>query len=350
MRNPSWKIAVLAIPLALASGTFLSACDSGGGGGSKVANIKPGEHARRRRLGRRLLQPAVRQPAPRRDRRQHRGQVEDAPTARPGASSTAPSRATSSTSSGPSTRSACVGPQLDDQGQGLLRLQAPRRATTSTTRSSGEWGLDDHETGNSWDCVKQRHVKPDLKSIGGAARDRRPEQGLEVASIATRQYRQSRSSMEKQATRGIQFREPPIFERGAPGRSGASLAAARRARRRSRARASARSRARRAAGLPEVSEPEAFRHFVRLSQWNFCIDSQFYPLGSCTMKYNPKINEWAARLPGFARLHPLTPDELAQGALEIMCRLERMLCRDRRHGRRARCSPPPARRASSPGS
>ena len=46
---------------------------------------------------------------------------------------------------------------------------------------------------------------------------------------------------------------------------------------------------------------------MRLSQWNFCIDSQFYPLGSCTMKYNPKVNEWAARLPGFARLHPLRP-------------------------------------------
>jgi glycine dehydrogenase subunit 2 len=80
------------------------------------------------------------------------------------------------------------------------------------------------------------------------------------------------------------------------------------------------------AALPEVSEPEAVRHFVRLSQWNFCIDSQLYPLGSCTMKYNPKVNEWAARLPGFLSLHPMTPDGLAQGALEIMWRLERMLC------------------------
>jgi glycine dehydrogenase subunit 2 len=69
----------------------------------------------------------------------------------------------------------------------------------------------------------------------------------------------------------------------------------------------------RAAELPEVSEPEAYRHFLRLSQWNFCIDSQFYPLGSCTMKYNPKVNEWAARVPGFAKLHPLTPGRARAG-------------------------------------
>ncbi len=79
------------------------------------------------------------------------------------------------------------------------------------------------------------------------------------------------------------------------------------------------------AGLPEVSEPEVVRHFVRLSQWNFSIDTQFYPLGSCTMKHNPKVNEWAARLDGFAGLHPLTPPHLAQGALEVMVRLEELL-------------------------
>ncbi len=77
--------------------------------------------------------------------------------------------------------------------------------------------------------------------------------------------------------------------------------------------------------LPEVSEPEAVRHYVRLSQQNFAIDTGMYPLGSCTMKYNPKVNEWAARLPGFADLHPYTPDALAQGALELMWRLERGL-------------------------
>jgi glycine dehydrogenase subunit 2 len=130
--------------------------------------------------------------------------------------------------------------------------------------------------------------------------------------------------MNDQATRGIQFREPPIFERGAVGRTGASLPPLDVPAVDASALFGGYAR-KEAAGLPEVSEPEAFRHFVRLSQWNFCIDSQFYPLGSCTMKFNPKVNEWAARLPGFSRLHPLTPDKYAQGALEIIYRLERIL-------------------------
>ena len=78
-------------------------------------------------------------------------------------------------------------------------------------------------------------------------------------------------------------------------------------------------------GLPELSESEVIRHFVRLSQLNYSIDGGFYPLGSCTMKFNPKINEWAARLPGFAALHPLAPAELAQGTLELLWELERWL-------------------------
>jgi glycine dehydrogenase subunit 2 len=77
--------------------------------------------------------------------------------------------------------------------------------------------------------------------------------------------------------------------------------------------------------LPELAEPEVMRHFVNLSQLNYAVDTGFYPLGSCTMKYNPKINEWAARLPGFAALHPLAPDELAQGTLELLWELEQWL-------------------------
>ena len=77
--------------------------------------------------------------------------------------------------------------------------------------------------------------------------------------------------------------------------------------------------------LPELSEPEVIRHFVKLSQLNYSVDGGFYPLGSCTMKFNPKINEWAARLPGFAALHPLAPDAAAQGTLELMWELERWL-------------------------
>lgn len=74
--------------------------------------------------------------------------------------------------------------------------------------------------------------------------------------------------------------------------------------------------------LPEVSELQAVRHFVNLSHLNYSIDTGFYPLGSCTMKYNPKVNEDAARLPGFAHLHPLTDDEGAQGALALMYQLQ----------------------------
>ena len=77
--------------------------------------------------------------------------------------------------------------------------------------------------------------------------------------------------------------------------------------------------------LPELNEPGVIRHFVNLSQLNYAVDTGFYPLGSCTMKYNPKINEWAARLPGFAALHPLAPDALAQGTLELMWELEQWL-------------------------
>ena len=75
-------------------------------------------------------------------------------------------------------------------------------------------------------------------------------------------------------------------------------------------------------GFPEVSEMETVRHYTRLSQWNFGIDTGFYPLGSCTMKYNPKVNEEIARLPGFTGLHPYQPEGLIQGALELMYGLE----------------------------
>src|ERR1700691_3002186 len=77
--------------------------------------------------------------------------------------------------------------------------------------------------------------------------------------------------------------------------------------------------------LPEVSEPEIVRHYVRLSKRSFDLDSGFYPLGSCTMKHNPRLHERVAALPGHARLHPLQDPEHAQGALELMWNLERAL-------------------------
>ncbi len=77
--------------------------------------------------------------------------------------------------------------------------------------------------------------------------------------------------------------------------------------------------------LPELSEAEVVRHYVNLSQLNYAIDTGFYPLGSCTMKFNPKLNEWAARLPGFAQLHPMAPDATAQGTLQLLWELEQAL-------------------------
>jgi glycine dehydrogenase subunit 2 len=75
-------------------------------------------------------------------------------------------------------------------------------------------------------------------------------------------------------------------------------------------------------GFPEVSEIEVLRHFTRLSTWNYAIDLGMYPLGSCTMKYNPRVNEFVARLDGIATEHPYQPQELSQGCLRIMKLLE----------------------------
>jgi len=78
-------------------------------------------------------------------------------------------------------------------------------------------------------------------------------------------------------------------------------------------------------GFPEVSEIEVLRHFTRLSTWNYAIDLGMYPLGSCTMKYNPRVNEFVARLTGIATEHPYQPQELSQGCLKILRLLEKCL-------------------------
>src|SRR5918998_4551783 len=78
-------------------------------------------------------------------------------------------------------------------------------------------------------------------------------------------------------------------------------------------------------GMPEVSEVDVIRHFVRMSTWNYSIDLGMYPLGSCTMKYNSRLNERVARIAGFANLHPLAAEEDAQGALEVMHELQEHL-------------------------
>jgi len=113
--------------------------------------------------------------------------------------------------------------------------------------------------------------------------------------------------------RGLMHEEPLIFEQDAPGRTGVDLppVPAHRPRLGGLER-------RRPVGLPGLSEPQVVRHFVRLSQQNYAIDAGLYPLGSCTMKHNPRLNEKLARMPGLGDLHPLQPVSTAQGALALM--------------------------------
>jgi glycine dehydrogenase subunit 2 len=131
--------------------------------------------------------------------------------------------------------------------------------------------------------------------------------------------------LKKTGTSGLIFNEPVIFDMGAEGRRGIEIPK----------RGFKDANAEKLLGenlrgeikwMPELAEPEVVRHYTRLSQWNFGVDSGFYPLGSCTMKYNPKVNETAASLEGFAGLHPLQPDGSAQGALQLIYELEKELC------------------------
>jgi glycine dehydrogenase subunit 2 len=79
--------------------------------------------------------------------------------------------------------------------------------------------------------------------------------------------------------------------------------------------------------LPELTEPQVVRHFTHLAQLNYAVDTGMYPLGSCTMKYNPKVNDRVASLPGFADIHPTQPDDTVQGALALLYELERLLAK-----------------------
>ena len=130
--------------------------------------------------------------------------------------------------------------------------------------------------------------------------------------------------MSTNATAGFGYEEPLLFERSRPGRSGAEIPTpdvppvdagkllgelARTD----------------LPGLPEISEIDVVRHFTRLSTWNAAVDLGLYPLGSCTMKYNPKLNERVARLPGFAAAHPFSPAERVQGLLALCHGLEQLL-------------------------
>jgi glycine dehydrogenase subunit 2 len=127
------------------------------------------------------------------------------------------------------------------------------------------------------------------------------------------------------ATRGLAWEEPLLFERSRPGRVGAALPALDVPEVELGRELPASALRDDLPGLPELSEVEVVRHFTRLSTWNAAVDLGLYPLGSCTMKYNPKLNERVARLPGFALAHPLQPAESAQGVLALMHRLEAAL-------------------------
>src|SRR5688572_33473878 len=109
--------------------------------------------------------------------------------------------------------------------------------------------------------------------------------------------------------------EPLLFEIGSRGQSGVDFEAARPGG----SRLGGLERA--PIGLPGLSEPEAARHYTRLSRQNYAIDLGLFPLGSCTMKHNPRLNEKVARMPGFADIHPLQPVDTVQGALPLIAEL-----------------------------
>ncbi|MGH7187373.1 MAG: aminomethyl-transferring glycine dehydrogenase subunit GcvPB, partial [Pseudomonadota bacterium] len=113
--------------------------------------------------------------------------------------------------------------------------------------------------------------------------------------------------------RGLQIEEPLIFEQGQDGRTGVDLPAPPKG-----ADRLGGMKRKGPIGLPGLSEPQVVRHYTRLSQKNYAIDSGLYPLGSCTMKHNPRLNEKMVRLPGLADLHPLQPVSTVQGALELI--------------------------------
>ena len=125
--------------------------------------------------------------------------------------------------------------------------------------------------------------------------------------------------------KGLVFNEPLLFEMGSPGRTAYSLPKCDVPEVELEAILPTTEIRNPIDNLPELTELDVVRHFTRLSQWNFSIDTNFYPLGSCTMKYNPKVNNETANLSGFAQHHPYTPEALSQGSLQLMFELQEYL-------------------------
>jgi glycine dehydrogenase subunit 2 len=131
--------------------------------------------------------------------------------------------------------------------------------------------------------------------------------------------------MKKKVRSHISQNEPLIFERSSPGKRGYQLPALDVPGVDAAAVLGSGNVRDEIEGFPEVSEVEAIRHFTRLSTWNYAIEHGMYPLGSCTMKYNPRVNELVARIDGLAWAHPYQPESLSQGAMEINAKLEEAL-------------------------
>ncbi len=141
---------------------------------------------------------------------------------------------------------------------------------------------------------------------------------------------------EPMGTTGLILNEPLLWEKGSKGRTGLSIPASD---------VPATDMDSELAGngpdFPDLGELDVVRHYTRLSTWNFGVDSGMYPLGSCTMKYNPKTNERQAALPGFAGAHPLLPPKLSQGALQLHYELQATWPKSR-DCRRSHCNRRPA--------
>ncbi len=140
--------------------------------------------------------------------------------------------------------------------------------------------------------------------------------------ISTKSFTKNREPGTYTGNRGLQIEEPLIFEIGALETSGVDVEEPEAFK----TRLGGMER-HETIGLPGLSEPETMRHYVRLSQKNYAIDTGIFPLGSCTMKHNPRLNEKVARLPGFGDIHPLQPQKTVQGAIELMAMLSDWLTR-----------------------
>ena len=169
-----------------------------------------------------------------------------------------------------------------------------------------------------------------LEGGAGMNRQGRPTEPVEALSTAPETFT---------GNRGLRIEEALIFEIGRTDVTGVDLDEPAKF-----APAPRRARAQGPIGLPGLTEPEAMRHYVRLSRMNYGIDTGVFPLGSCTMKHNPRLNEKMARLPGFGDIHPLQPQSTVPGALDADRRAVALAVRAHRHaggrddaeGRRAR--------------